>query len=275
MDTLKMENMFKNKVIIITGSTQGIGLRTAKLLADRGAIIIINSRSAEKVETAVTNLQQSGTQVMGVAGDISNFEFCQELRNKVIERFGKIDFLINNAGLAAKGSLSNMVPEAYRQLYDVNVLGSLYPTMAVLKDLKASKGGVLFISSLAGIVGLPSYSAYSGTKSSIVSLAECFKNELLDDGVFVGLHYPGFTENDANKQLINAKGESVTMIKRDDVKVEPLDKTVGEIIRQMELRKFRAFSSTKGQLTNVMYRISPSFALYVLKLNRRKIMEMQ
>lgn len=267
--------MFKNKVIIITGSTQGIGLRTAKLLADRGAYIVINSRNEKKVETAVQSLQKSGAYVMGVTGDVSNYEFCKELRNQVIERFGRIDFLINNAGLAAKGSLTDMVPEVYQKIYDVNVLGSLYPTMAVLQDLKKSKGGILFISSLAGIVGLPSYSAYSGTKSSIVSLAECFKNELLDDGVFVGLHYPGFTENDASKQIMNANGESKTMTKRDDVKVEPLDKTVSKIIRQMEIRKFRAFSSTKGKLTNVMYRISPSFALYVLKLNRQKIMEMQ
>jgi len=267
--------MFKKKVVIITGSTQGIGLRTAEILANRGAYIVINSRSENKVKTTVSNLQKTGAQVIGFAGDISSFEFCQELRNKTIERFGKIDYLINNAGLAAKGSLSDMIPDVYRKVYDVNVLGSLYPTMAVLQDLKDSKGGVLFISSLAGIVGLPSYSAYSGTKSSIVSLAECFKNELLDDGVFVGLNYPGFTENDVNKQIINANGESKTMIKRDNVKVEPLDKTVGKIVRQIEMRKFRAFSSLKGKLTNTMYRISPSFALYVLQLNRRKIMEMQ
>jgi short-subunit dehydrogenase len=270
-----MENMFKNKVIIITGSTQGIGLRTAEILSQRGALIVINSRSETKVEIAVSNLRETGAQVIGIAGDISSFDFCQILRDKTIERFGRIDYLINNAGLAAKGNLCDMVPETYQRIYDVNVLGSLYPTMAVLKDLKDAKGGVLFISSLAGIVGLPSYSAYSGTKSSIVSLAECFKNELLDDGVFVGLHYPGFTENDASKQIMSANGKSTTMTKREDVKVEPLNKTVGKIIQQIEMRKFRAFSSSKGRLTNLMYRISPSLALYVLKVNRRKIMKMQ
>lgn len=267
--------MFENKVIIITGSTQGIGFRTAEILADRGARIVINSRNEIKVKEAVEKLEIRGAQVLGISGDVSNIEFCKELRDKTIERFGKIDFLINNAGLAAKGKLSDMIPDVYKKVYEVNVLGSLYPTMAVLQDLKSSKGGVLFISSLAGIVGLPSYSAYSGTKSSIVSLAECFKIELLDEDVFVGLHYPGFTENDKNKQIIKANGESITMVKRDNVKVEPLDKTVGKIIRQLEKQKFRAFSSRKGNITNLLYRISPAFALYILKLNRKKIMEMQ
>lgn len=267
--------MFKDKVVVITGSTQGIGFRTAELLAQRGAHVVINSRNEEKVNEAVSRLQEKGMSVLGVAGDVSNIEFCNTLRNNTVDTFGRIDYLINNAGLAAKGRLTDTQAEVYQQLYNVNVLGSLNPTISMLNDIKESRGGILFIASLAGIVGLPSYSAYSGTKGSIVKLAESFKNELLDDGVFVGLNYPGFTENDPNKTTIKGNGESVVMTKRTDVKVEPLDKTVGRIISQIEGRKFRAFSSSKGWWVHFMYRMSPSLALFILKKNRHKIMDME
>ena len=267
--------MFKDKVVIITGSTQGIGRRTAEILAERGAHVVVNSRRQEKVDSTIEEFAKKGLDIFGIAGDVSNYEFCEHLKNETLNRFGRIDYLINNAGLAAKGALTYTSPEVFKQVYNVNVLGSLFPTKAVLEEVKKNQGGILFISSLAGIIGLPSYSAYSGTKRSIVSLAESFRNELVDDNVFVGVNYPGFTENDSNKQTISPTGESVTMVKRDDVKVEPLDKTVGKIIRQLERRKFRVYSSPKGRMIQTMYRLFPSLSLAILKKNRRKIMDMQ
>lgn len=266
---------FKDKVVIITGSTQGIGKRTAEKLCEKGARVVINSRSTEKVSQTTEELTNKGYEVIGLAGNISDYAFCEELVNHTLNSFGKIDVLINNAGLASKGALGDIQPEVYKMLYDVNVLGSLYPTMAALDELKRNKGGVLFISSLAGIIGLPSYSAYSGTKRSIISLAESFKNELVDYGVYVGVNYPGFTENDTKKETITADGTPEVMKKRDDVKVEPLDKTVNKIISQIEKGKFRSFTSYKGRFILTMYRLFPSVSLAILKKNRKKIMDMQ
>jgi short-subunit dehydrogenase len=192
----------------------------------------------------------------------------------VVNTFGKIDYLINNAGISAKGTIHSTSPEVYEMVYRVNVLGSIYPTVALLPELKKTKGGVLFISSLAGIIGLPSYSAYSGSKRSVVSLAESFRNELVDDGVFVGVNYPGFTENDENKTTLNTAGEPVVIKKRTDVKVEALNSTVNKIIQQLEQRKFRDYSSTKGKAVQAMYRFFPKISLLVLKRNRKKIIEM-
>lgn len=267
--------MFKDKVIIITGSTQGIGLRTAEILASKGAKIVVNSRSDDKVEEAVKNFQNKSIEVFGLAGDVSNFEFCQDLATKTLEKFGRIDYLINNAGLASSGKLQDMQAHVYKTIFDVNVLGSLYPTMAVLEEIKKNKGGILFISSIAGILGLPGYSAYAGSKRAIVSLAESFRNELVDDGVYVGINYPGFTENDSKKQMLHADGKSITIEKRDNVKVEPLDKTVNNIIRQIEAKKFRSYSNLNGRMVQIMYRFFPKLSLYIIKLNRQKIMGMK
>ena len=267
--------MFKDRVIVITGSVQGIGKRTAELLAEREAHVVVNSRTTEKVNATVAEFEAKGYSVLGVTGDVSNFDFCIEMHDLVMAKFGRVDYLINNAGLAAKGTISETQANVYQKMYAVNVLGSLFPTMAFLPEIKKTKGGVLFISSMAGIIGLPSYSAYSGTKRSIVSLAESLKNELVDDEVYIGVNYPGFTENDAKKEILSPSGEANVMIKREGVKVEPLDKTVNKIIRQIEKHKFRSYSSYKGRALQTMYRLFPTLSLFALKKNRRKIMDMQ
>ncbi len=265
----------KGKVCVITGSTQGIGLRTAERLLEKGAQVVINSRNKQKVEEVTKRLRNQGHDVLGIAGDVSDIDFCRELCVAAVNRFGKIDYLINNAGISAKGTIHNTRAEVYEMLYRVNVLGSIFPTMALLPEIKKTNGGVIFISSLAGIIGLPSYAAYSGSKRSIVSLAESFRNELVDDGVFVGVNYPGFTENDAAKTTINTEGEAIVIKKRTDVKVEPLDQTVDRILYQIEKRKFRVYSSSKGRIIQWMYRFLPSVSLYAIKRNRRKIMDME
>jgi short-subunit dehydrogenase len=272
---MSVEINFKGKVVVVTGSTRGIGFRTAELLASRGASVVINSRKKKNVEKSTSRLRRKGLSVLGVPGDVSDYRFCEQLRKAVIDRFGRIDFLINNAALSSKGLLSETRPEVFRMIYDVNVFGSLYPSLCMMDDIRNAKGGVLFISSLAGITGLPSYSIYSSTKSSIIKLAESLRLELADDEVFVGVNYPGFTENDPSKTTIGFSGEEKLLTKRTDVKVEPLDKTVGAIIRQIEKRKFRSFSSLRGWIFYHLYNLFPELVYLVLKLNRRKIMAME
>lgn len=267
--------MFKDKVVVITGSAQGIGKRTAEMLAERGAKIVVNSRRKDKVERTVEEFRTKGFDVLGIAGDVSDHAFCAELAERTIEEFGCIDYLINNAGLTAKGKLEETIPAVFEKLVSVNVLGSIYPCLAFLPYLKENKGGILFISSLAGIIGLPSYLSYSYTKRSILSIAESLKNELYDDQVFVGVYFPGFTENDATKQNISPTGEAIPLKKRENVKVEPLDKTVGKIIQQLEKRKFSAYSSFKGKMFHIIYRFAPGLALAVIRKNRSKIMAME
>ena len=265
----------KEKVIVITGSTQGIGLRTAEKLLERGASVVINSRSKDKVDAVTKNLQDKGYNVLGIAGDVSNMQFCKTLCTETVEKFGRIDYLINNAGISAKGTMSASHPEVYEKVFRVNVIGSIYPSVSLLPEIKKQKGGILFISSLAGIIGLPSYASYSGSKRAVVSLAESFKNELIDDEVFVGVNYPGFTENDEKKTTLNIEGEPVVIKKRTDVKVEPLDHTVDRIIYQLENRKFRVYSSFKGRMIQIMYRFFPKISIFALKKNRKKIIEME
>lgn len=269
----KARKMFKEKVVVITGSTQGIGKRTAELLAKRGAKIVINSRSPEKVKEVVDSFTLKGYDVLGVAGDVSDYTFCIELKNQIINHFGRIDYLINNAGIAAKGTIIDSNPTAIEQVFKINVFGSLYPSKAMIQEIEESKGGILFISSLAGLIGLPSYSCYSSTKRAIVTLAESLKNEVSNDAIFIGINFPSFTENDAEKKILDGNGELHFLVKRKEVKATKLDNTVNKIIKQLENRKFRSYSFN-GKMLELVYRLSPSICMKVLRINREKIMRM-
>jgi NAD(P)-dependent dehydrogenase (short-subunit alcohol dehydrogenase family) len=267
--------MFHEKVIIITGSTGGIGLKTAEILSKRGACLVINSRSQEKVDRAVEKLQAINPHVIGIAGDVSQYAFCLELRDRTIRQFGRIDFLINNAGVSAGGHMQDMVPEAFTCVININLLGSVFPTLACLDDIRRQKGGILFVSSVAGIVGLPNYAPYAASKRALVSVAESLKTELSGQGVFVGVNYPGFTENEAGKTTINAKGEKVLLQKRDGIHINSLDKTAYSIVDQLELRRFRAYSDMRAVFVQGMYRYLPQLTLWILRQQREKIMSMQ
>lgn len=267
--------MFSDKVIIITGSTQGIGLKTAEMLAQRGARLVINSRSEQKVDVAVAKLRQITPHVVGLAGDVSDYASCVQLRNLALDSFGRIDILINNAGIASGGLIKEIVPEAYEKVVRINLLGSIHPTLACVEEICRQKGSILFIGSVAGIVGLPSYSAYSATKRALVGLAESLRSELSDDGVFVGINYPGFTENDEQKTMLNARGEEEVLRKRSGVKAVKQDKTAGQIIRQLEKRKFRMYSSFSALAIQWIYRFFPGLTLNILRHYRHKITSMQ
>ncbi|MFZ9029509.1 MAG: SDR family NAD(P)-dependent oxidoreductase, partial [Crocinitomicaceae bacterium] len=177
--------MFKDKVFVITGSAQGIGKETAILATEKGAKVIINSRTEEKVAHTVEEIQTLGGDAFGLAGDVSDYEFCKRLNEFALEKFGKIDYLINNAAISTKGTLRDSTPEALENAFRVNLFTSLYASKAMMDEIIKQKGGILFISSLASVIGLPSYLSYSTTKRAMVTVAECLKNELLDDDVFV------------------------------------------------------------------------------------------
>lgn len=267
--------MFSNKVIIITGSTQGIGLKTAEMLIHRGARLVINSRSPKKVETTLCYLKELTPDVVGLAGDVSNYEFCLELKKLALDSFGRIDILINNGGVASSGLVKDIVPNAFEKVVNINLLGSIYPTLACISEIRQQKGSVLFISSVAGIIGLPNYSAYSATKRAVVSLAESLRSELTDDGVFVGVNYPGFTENEDQKTIINAKGEEILLQKRKGIKAISRERTAEKIIEQLQKRKFRMYSSVSAKAIQLMYRIFPQLTLNILRQYRMKISSMQ
>ena len=267
---IKMHSYFKNKVALISGSSMGIGKELARQFLLEGASVVLNGRNEQRLKETEKEFLDNDYPVMAFAGDVSVPEDCRNLVKAVIERFGKIDILINNAGLTGKGSLETSDDEAFRKIMNVNVLGSAYLTKYALPSIKQNKGSVIFISSNAGICGLPYFAAYGSSKKALEALAFSLRLEVSDAGVHVGITYVGFTENDPRKQSYTTEGNLITMQARKDVKVMPVARTASLILRQIRKRKFRVIHSPLGKMNWALYRLFPSLVFMVMNKNLEK-----
>lgn len=259
-----------NKVVIITGSSIGIGKAMAFEMCKAGAKVVLNARNEKRLEKAFQDMKSKGHEVSAIAGDVSVMEDCQKIIDHTIDTFGQIDAIINNAGISMEGSLEELSPEVFRKLIEINYLGSIFPTKAALPHLKKTKGSIIFIGSVAGIRGIPNYAAYSSSKMSLTAIAEALKIELKESQVHVGLAYVGFTENDPEKTIFNKNGEIIPQPKRDFIKAEPAQKVALRIIDMIHKRKFKEVFTPLGKLNAMMNRLFPTLVEFILSRNYHK-----
>jgi NAD(P)-dependent dehydrogenase (short-subunit alcohol dehydrogenase family) len=194
-----LHNMFTDKVIIITGSTQGIGLVTAEMLIHRGARLVINSRSHEKVEKALFYLRKITPNVIGLAGDVSNYEFCLDLRNYVMEEFGRIDILINNAGVPLRQEALQVTPAEWDIIMDTNLKGTFFLSQEVANTWVSlnTPGCIINMASLHGIVAMPGRSSYGIAKAGILQMTKMLALEWAQHNIRVNAIAPGRVETPA------------------------------------------------------------------------------
>ena len=235
----------------------GIGKALANELGKRGAKIILNGRNFTRLEQVQQEMKQSGIESIIVSGDVSKIEDCKSLIDNTIKEFGKIDILINNAGLSTEGTVEELSLEVVKKIMEVNYLGSHYLTSLALPYLKASKGSILFSGSNAGIHGLSNYSIYSASKMALTALIEALKIELQDDDVHVGIAYIGFTENDPNKTIYDIDGKIIAQPNRSNFKTKPPEEVAKQIIKMIEKRTYKSYFSPIGKLNSFFARFAP------------------
>jgi NADP-dependent 3-hydroxy acid dehydrogenase YdfG len=169
----------KNKVAIITGASSGIGEATAKALAAEGAKVVLAARRVERLEKLKGEIEASGGEALVVKTDVVVRKEVEKLAEKTIKRFGKIDILINNAGLMPLSFMKNLHVEEWDRMIDVNLKGALYAIAAVLPNMKANKcGDIVNISSIAGRKLFPGAAVYCATKFGVTALSEGMRMEL-------------------------------------------------------------------------------------------------
>jgi len=262
-----MSQSLKDKVAIITGSSMGIGKTLAIQMAEQGAKIVLNGRNGERLAKTQLELEAKGFETLIAQGDVSKVEDCKEMIRKTVHHFGKVDVLVNNAGISMEGPVDELNPAVFRKVMEVNYLGSVYPTQVALPQLKETGGSVIFISSAAGIRGIPNFAVYSSSKMALTALAESLRIELSRTKVHVGIAYVGFTENDPQKTIYNAKGKIIAQPKRDFIKAEPPEKVAQRIIQMIERRTFKRVFTGLGKLNAFMNRFFPSIVHTILQRN--------
>ena len=247
---------FLGKVVIITGSGSGIGKATARAMGQQGARVVINGRNPEKLAQAEQDLRAAGVTVFAVTADVATVAGAQQLIDATRQQYGKIDILINNAGMSSRGYFDALAPAVMEDMLRINVLGSLYPTRAALSALKETQGSVVFVSSVAGIRGLPETSLYCASKMALTSVAESLRVELWEDQIHVGIVYVGITRNDPGKQVIDADGSRITLQQRDQRRAQSPEAVAQSIVTLIRKRRFKTTLTTLGKVNrwaNVLF----------------------
>ena len=245
---------FEDKVALVTGASRGVGFATARELVLRGAKVVITARGEERLEDSRRKLVDMGGEVVSRTGDVGIWDDAASMVSAATEDFGRLDILINNAGVSMRGDFQELSPEVCSQVLATNLTGSINVTRAAVEHIIESKGNIAFISSIAGLFGMPGASIYSAGKGGLTGLSESLRLELADAGVHVGVAYLGFTEHDPEKRILAADGE---LVPPDRPAHHPQALAAKLILNMIEKRKRRIVMTPAGKAGWIVYRISP------------------
>lgn len=182
----------RGKVVLITGGSRGLGLVLARECAAEGARVVICARRANELEAARAELKSRGAEVLAVPCDVTDRAQVSELMKIVSDRFGRVDVLVNNAGVIQVGPVEVMTLEDYEEAMKTHFWGPLHTIMAVLPQMRRRREGrIVNISSIGGKISIPHLVPYSASKFALVGLSEGLRSELLKDGVVVTTVCPG------------------------------------------------------------------------------------
>jgi 3-oxoacyl-[acyl-carrier protein] reductase len=193
----------KDQVAIVTGGSRGIGKAAALALATQGAKIVVNyARSSEAAEAVVQEITDAGGKAISLQADVSQTEEVDNLIKQTLDKFGRIDVLVNNAGITKDTLLLRMKLEQWQAVIDLNLTGVFLCTKAVSKTmLKQRSGRIINIASVAGQMGNPGQANYSAAKAGVIGFTKTVAKELANRGITVNAVAPGFIETDMTDDL--------------------------------------------------------------------------
>ena len=249
---------FKDKVIIITGASSGIGLASAKLFASFGAKLALAARSIDKLEALAREISSDpASQILCVKTDVSKEDDCRNLVAKTVEKFGCIDILVNNAGISMRALFKDCDLSVIKSLMDVNFWGTVYCTKFALPYLLASRGSVVGVISIAGFAGLPGRTGYSSSKYAIRGFLDTLRIEHLYDGLHVMIFAPGFTASNVRNAALTADGSHQGSTPRDEGKMMSAEECAMHLAKGLCRRKSEVILTPIGKLTVFMHNILP------------------
>lgn len=268
---MKLFRFYKNKVVIVTGSTMGIGKEVAKRVLRFGGKVVFTGRNENRIEELKKELIHYKGSFIIHRGDVNNMDDNKRMVEDTLRTFGRIDILINNAGMSCYGSVDKLKIEVVKEVIDTNIYGSLFPVMAGMNELKKSKGSILFISSLAGFQGLPGYSCYSLSKMALKPLAQSLSIELKNENVSVGIAYVGFTENEKQKRTLSPNGILEEVPLRPKSVTNSRRVTADKILHQIRKRKRTSVHSILGKISYKMNLLFPGMVNRLLAWNYKTV----
>lgn len=248
---------FRDKVIVITGASSGIGLASARLFASYGARLVLAARSIDKLEMLAKEMTDDPSRILCLKTDVSVEEDCRRLIDEAVGKFGAIDILINNAGISMRASFKEVELSVIKRLMDVNFWGTVYCTKYALPWLLKSKGSVVGVISVAGYAGLPGRTGYSTSKFAIRGFLETLRMEHLDDGLHVMVFAPGYTASNVRNAALLADGTPQGSTPKDESKLMSADEVAKKLAYGLYKRKREMILTALGYWDVFFYKRFP------------------
>ena len=247
----------KGKVVIITGASSGIGRSLATVFFLRGASLTLGARRLDQLEEFKNEIQ--GSDILCVKTDVAKETDCKRLIDLTIEKYGRIDVLINNAGISMRALFKDMNLEVMHRLMDVNFYGTVYCTKYALPYLLETKGSLVGVISIAGYVGLPGRTAYSASKFAIRGFLDTIRIEHLHSGLHVLVAAPGFTASEVRKVALTANGSPQGETPRNEEAMMSADTCAKYIADAVKKRKRELILTfIEGKLTVLLGKFCPT-----------------
>ncbi len=247
----------KDKVIIITGGSSGIGKAMAEVFGARGSKILITGRNTEELNKTVAELKAKNIDVHGFQADVSVEQDNKQMAEEAIKKFGRIDVLINNAGITMRALFDEVNLDVVKKVMDINFYGVLYATKYSLPEILKNKGSVVGISSIAGYRGLPGRTGYSASKFALNGFLEVLRTEMLKKDVHVLTACPGFTASNIRKRALSKDGTLQGESPRDENSMMSAEEVAKRIYEATLRRKKILILTTQGKLTVFLNKFFP------------------
>lgn len=239
----------ENRIVVLTGASEGIGRALALRLANGGARLVLAARNQARLESLAEQCRDSGAQAIAVPTDVTDPAQCEALVQAAVDSFGGIDILIANAGATMWSRFDELEDlTVVEQVMAVNYYGAVYCTKFALPWLKHSRGQIVAVASVAGMTGVPTRSAYSASKHAMVGFFDSLRIELADDGVAVTLVAPDFVVSEIHKRAFGATGKALGKTPMQESKIMTADRCAELIIEATAARKRLLITSTRGRL---------------------------
>jgi len=247
----------KNKIVIVTGASSGIGKATALRFAQKGAHLVLAARSVANLNILSEQLTPFGVEVLIVPTDVSKEADCKNLMDKALEKFGRIDVLVNNAGISMRAAFADIELDVLKKVMDVNFWGTVFCTRYAMASILKSKGSIVGVSSIAGYKGLPGRTGYSSSKFAMHGFLESVRIENLKNGIHVLIACPGFTASNIRNTALDANGSVQGETPRDEQKMMQPEEVAKAMVAAVEKRKDRLTLTANGKLTVFLNKFFP------------------
>ncbi len=250
----------KNKVVIVTGASSGIGRACAEAFAKKGANLIIAARQFVTLCEITADLQtRYGIKAIAVETDVSKEGDCKHIINQALLSFGRIDCLVNNAGISMRALFKDLDLAVIEKVMNVNFWGTVYCTKYALPEILKSGGTIVGVSSIAGFKGLPGRTGYSASKFAMNGFLEALRTENLKNGINVMIACPGFTSSNIRNVALNSEAKSQGETTMNESSMMSAEEVALRIVKGVEQKKRLLVMTGKGKLAVLLQKIIPSF----------------